>query len=385
MGPEYLHWSQNLALGVQLPTGARVRRLGRASHQTRVDLSPDAKGVNRENVPGHASGPLPPRKPAVLGASALVACHVVQRLDVADAVGPCRAAVPDHLRHMVGDENAPKIHGHQRAHDLLHVRIAVIHKGLDEARNGRADVAEMDLPKLAHVREGPRRFQNALAHPAAAFHPGAATETDADVRAVGDSQGAHVAVEVAEDAARHAAQLRHRRIIRVNADPYPQLFGHGRHPFDKERVVLPELFPGELAAVRQRRLEGLAVPRTPGGLEAEGAGRRVTARTFPRRAPDAVAHVRVGRVKDPGPGQVAQVLLVFRDFLIATGQVEGDLGHVMDAGVADVRDFQTAGLDALLVPYEGLVGAAAGRNADIFDTQLFGEYQIVRGEVAGDL
>src|SRR5437870_13507981 len=62
-------------------------------------------------VAGRATGPLPPRKPAALGASALVACHVVQRLDVADAVGPCRAAVPDHLRHMVGDQNATKIHG----------------------------------------------------------------------------------------------------------------------------------------------------------------------------------------------------------------------------------------------------------------------------------
>src|SRR5207249_9950597 len=113
--------------------------------ETRADLSPDAAGVNRENVPGAASGPLPPRKPAVLGASALVACHVVQRLDVADAEGPCRAAVPDHLRHMVGDENAAKIHGHQGAHDLLHVRITVIHKGLDETWNGRADVAEMDF------------------------------------------------------------------------------------------------------------------------------------------------------------------------------------------------------------------------------------------------
>jgi len=27
MGPEHLHWTQNLALGVQLRTGARARRL----------------------------------------------------------------------------------------------------------------------------------------------------------------------------------------------------------------------------------------------------------------------------------------------------------------------------------------------------------------------
>src|SRR6266478_8304883 len=217
----------------------------------------------------------------VLGTSALVACHVVQRLDVADAEGPCRAAVPDHLRHMVGDENAPKIHGHQGAHDLLHVRITVIHKGFDETRNGRANVAEMYFPKLAHLGESPRRFQDVLAHTAAAFHPGATTETDADVRTVGDFQGARVAVEVTEDAARHTAQLRHRRIIRVNTDPYPKLFGHGHHTLAKEGVVIPQLFLGELAAVRQRRLEGLAIPRALGGLEAEGAGSRTAARRFP--------------------------------------------------------------------------------------------------------
>src|SRR5262245_8345632 len=105
---------------------------------------------------------------------------------------------------MVGDENAAKIHGYQGAHHLLHVCISVIHKGLDEARNGRADVAEMDLPKLAHVCERPGRFQHVLAHAAAAFHPGATAETDANVRTVGNFQGARVTVEVAEDAARHA-------------------------------------------------------------------------------------------------------------------------------------------------------------------------------------
>src|SRR5207253_5710271 len=190
---------------------------------------------------------------------------------------------------------------------------------------------------------------------------------------------------VAEDAARHATQLRHRRIIRVNTDPYTKLFGHGRHTLDKESVVIPQLFLGELAVVSQRRLEGLAIPRALGGLEAEGAGGRTAARRFPLRAPDAVSHVRVGRVKDPGPGQVAQVLLVFFDFLIATREVECDLGHVMDASVADVRDFKTGGQGALFVTGEGLVGTATGRDADILDAQLSGEYEIFRGEVTGDL
>src|SRR5262249_29188381 len=124
-------------LGARCATSyGRPRSPARTGQQTRADVEPEAEGVNRDNVPGLAAGPLPLRKPAVLGASALVACHVVQRLDIADAEGPCRAAVPDHLRHMVGDENAAKIYGHEGAHDLLHVRIAVIDKGLDEARIG---------------------------------------------------------------------------------------------------------------------------------------------------------------------------------------------------------------------------------------------------------
>jgi hypothetical protein len=40
----------------------------------------------------------------------------------------------------------------------------------------------------------------------------------------------------------------------------------------------------------------------------DAGGGGAAARRFPLRAPDAVSHVRVGRVKDPGPGQVAQVL-----------------------------------------------------------------------------
>jgi hypothetical protein len=64
---------------------------------------------------------------------------------------------------------------------------------------------------------------------------------------------------------------------------------------------------------------------------------------------------------------------------------EGDVGHVMDVGVADVRDLKTGGLNALLGTGEALVGAATGRDADILEAQLSGEYQIFRGTVAGDL
>src|SRR5260370_25549927 len=58
----------------------RPRSPARASHQMRADLSPAAEGVNRENVPGRASAPLLPRKPAGLGPSALAACPGVHSL-----------------------------------------------------------------------------------------------------------------------------------------------------------------------------------------------------------------------------------------------------------------------------------------------------------------
>ena len=80
------------------------------------------------------------------------------------------------------------------------------------------------------------------------------------------SSALHVPVEIAEDATRHAAQLGHWRIVRVNADPYAGLLRDRHHLLDEVRVVVPDLFSGELAAVSQRRFEDLAYPSSPSHL-----------------------------------------------------------------------------------------------------------------------
>src|SRR5262249_38665570 len=79
------------------------------------------------------------------------------------------------------------------------------------------------------------------------------------------------------------------------------------------------------------------------------------------------------------------VLLILFDFLIATWEVECDLGHVMDVGVADVRDFETGGFDALLVTDEGVERTATRRDADILDAQLCGKHEIFLGKAAAGL
>ena len=95
--------------------------------------------------------------------------------------------------------------------------------------------------------------------------------------------------------------------------------------------------------------------------------------------------MRVGGVEDPGLGQVAQVLLVFLDLLVAARQVQRDLGHVVDIGVADVRHFQSGGFDAPLEVGEHRVGAAGRPDAHIPDADLPGERQVLVVEVAGYL
>src|SRR5439155_27107638 len=157
------------------------------------------------------------------------------------------------------------------------------------------------------------RFDHVLAHLPATLHPGPAAEADADVGARGDLERPRVAVEVAEDRARDAGQLGHGRVVRVDSDPDAGLLGDGHDLADEIVVVLPELFLGELAAVTQRRLEHLAGPVPLGRLQPERARRRAASGRLALGAPDAVPHVRVGRVVDPGSGEVAQVLLVLLD------------------------------------------------------------------------
>ena len=80
-------------------------------------------------------------------------------------------------------------------------------------------------------------------------------------------------------------------------------------------------------------------------------------------APDAVAHVRVGGVVDAGLAQVAKILLVLLDLLVAPGQVQRDLRHVVHAGVADVPHRDAGVGIALLDLQEAFGGAQVRRRA----------------------
>ncbi len=288
---------------------------------------------------------------------------------------------------MVGDQVAAKIHVDQRAHHAPHVGVAVVDEGLDEVGNRRGHVAEVNLPELAHLREALDGVEDVLAGVLAALHPGPAAQAHADIRTIRDLQRLHVAVVIAENAARHAGEFGDGRIVGVNPDANAQLFGHGHDLLDEVRVVLPDLFLRELAAVRKRRFEHLARPVALGRLHPEGARRRPATRGLARRAPDAVAHVRVGGVVNARGGQVPEVILVLLDFLVSAGKIQRHFRHVVDVTVADVPDLEARGFDAFLEVAEGLQSrpCAARRDVDVLDAELLGPREIFLGRVCAQL
>src|SRR4029078_8667927 len=141
----------------------------------------------------------------------------------------------------------------------------------------------------------------------------------------------------------------------------------------------------DVASVCEGRLEALAVPEAFGRVRPERARRGAAPRRLLLRAPDAVAHVGVGRVEDPRLGEVPEVLLVLLDLLVAPRKVQGHLGHVVDAHVADVGDLEARGFDALAESRERLVGARLGGDAHVTHAQLSGEGQLLVRAVEGHL
>ena len=83
----------------------------------------------------------------------------------------------------------------------------------------------------------------------------------------------------------------------------------------------------------------------------------------------------------PGLAEVAEVLLVLLDLLVAAGQVERDLRHVVDAGVADVPDRDAGVGVALLDLHEALGRAQFRRRADahVLGAELLEEQQLLVG------
>ena len=115
--------------------------------------------------------------------------------------------------------------------------------------------------------------------------------------------------------------------------------------------------------------------------------RRTASSGFAVAAPDAVAHVRVGRVKDAGPGQVAQIALVLLDLLVAARQVQRHFGHVVNIAVADVPHLQPGSFHPLLQADEVLrcCSLAPARDAHVLDAELLRELQVFVSGLAGNL
>src|SRR5579862_9792962 len=113
----------------------------------------------------------------------------------------------------------------------------------------------------------------------------------------------------------------------MDTDENSLLFRHWNHLLDEVLVVVPDFLFRINAAVGERTLKLLVSPTSFGRGQIEGAGARATASSFRRRAPDAVAHVRVGGVVDPRLAKIAQKILVQLNFLVAAREVERDLLH----------------------------------------------------------
>ena len=136
--------------------------------------------------------------------------------------------------------------------------------------------------------------------------------------------------------------------------------------------------------MRKRLLESDSVPNALflGARHVElPAGR--SANRGAAAVPDAVAHVSVGRVVDPCFPQVAEILLVLVDLLVAAGQIQRDLRHVVDTGVADVPHRNPRVGVTLLDLHEALGRAQVRRraDADILGADLLQEEKLLVGRL----
>src|SRR5262249_12120861 len=139
----------------------------------------------------------------------------------------------------------------------------------------------------------------------------------AKVGAVRALQRPLVASEVAEDAAWDTSQGVDRRIIRVEADEDSLAFRHGPDLADEVGVVVPQFLLAVDASVGQFALVGLLVPVALRAREVQSS--RLDAPSTPggTGAPDAVGHVGIGVVADPGRPQVAEEGAELCDLLVA--------------------------------------------------------------------
>src|SRR5699024_4136656 len=95
------------------------------------------------------------------------------------------------------------------------------------------------------------------------------------------------------------------------------------------------------AAVGERPVEGPEGRGAVGRVQVQAAGGRAAAHLAPGvPAPDAVAHVRIGRVVDARLAKVRDVLQVAVDHAVAVRQAQGHGGHVVQLDVLQAVDLQ---------------------------------------------
>src|SRR5262245_51342092 len=102
----------------------------------------------------------------------------------------------------------------------------------------------MNLEYLVPLAKIADCLQYPFSHQVTAFQPAADAETHPHVRTIGHLQGSLIAIEAAEDAARHSGQFGYRGIIGMNSNQDTFLFSYRRYLLDKIAKVLPNLILG---------------------------------------------------------------------------------------------------------------------------------------------
>ena len=156
-----------------------------------------------------------------------------QRFEIGDAVG--HSPFPAAHHHGPASRNCHIVesHFHQGLHNFIHIRIAVVHEGLDKVRQGLVDIPKAHFEEFAAPGGVSDGFHRGTAHEFAPFHPAADTHADADVVAVGDVQRPLVFLEISEDAPGSTTQYGHWRIIEMGADADVEGFGQRYDFFDE--------------------------------------------------------------------------------------------------------------------------------------------------------
>src|SRR6266404_3901786 len=104
------------------------------------------------------------------------------------------------------------------------------------------------------------RIDHMLARPLTSLDPRSHAQADADVRTIGDLQSSHVAGEIPKNAPRYSSHVKTSGIVRMNPDTDARFLRYRYNLANEKRVVVPQLFFGVAAAMRQRWLPSLARP-----------------------------------------------------------------------------------------------------------------------------